>query len=212
MTANSALKEVLILQFARSPQPGQVKTRMQPYLSPQQACDLHEALLEWTCRRVVGAGLAELELWVSGKLDAPVFERCLALGASALRTQQGSDLGQRMQHALADALGRAQKVILIGSDCPAIDRAYLEQAIELLNSKDCVLGPAYDGGYVLIGLTGFVPNCFTAVQWGSEQVYRQTVAHLQAGAVNWGALGSLADIDRPEDLPLWQALHSTAGG
>jgi glycosyltransferase A (GT-A) superfamily protein (DUF2064 family) len=68
-----------------------------------------------------------------------------------------------------------------------------------------VLGPARDGGYVLIGVRRVDPRWFEGVTWGTAAVYRQTVARLDASGASWQALAPLADIDRPEDLPLWWA-------
>jgi len=183
---------------------------MQPFLTPQQACDLHEALLEWTCGQIVSAGLGPLEIWTTAVANPPVFERCIELGASGLRTQQGGDLGSRMQHALTDGLQRARKVILVGSDCPTIDAAYLQQAVMALDECHCVLGPAQDGGYVLIGVRDPVPDCFGDVAWGTERVYQQTAACLDSAGVPWQALAVLRDIDRPGDLPEWYAVQSGA--
>lgn len=204
---SSPLAEQLFIQFARSPLPGQVKTRMQPHLSAQQACDLHEALLQWTCTQLVSAGLGPVEIWTSGAAGHRAFDHCIEMGARGLRLQQGSDLGERMHRALGDGLQRARKVILVGSDCPAIDGAYLQEALLALDEFQCVLGPARDGGYVLIGARERVPDCFVGVDWGTERVYQQTVACLQSQGVTWHALHSLPDIDRPEDLPEWEKLQ-----
>lgn len=98
MVADSAADPVkvagdtLLLQFARSPVPGAVKTRMLPTLSPQQACDLHCELVLWTCRRLLDSGLGTVELAVAGDLGAPLFEECLGLGASRLSIHSVTDI------------------------------------------------------------------------------------------------------------------------
>ena len=56
--------------------------------------------------------------------------------------QCGDDLGERMYHALADGLLRCERVILVGSDCPGIDRQYLHSAVRALDAAEVVLGPA----------------------------------------------------------------------
>lgn len=199
----------LFIQFARAPEPGQVKTRMQPALDAAQACDLHRDLVLWTARNLIDAQLAPVELWVTGDMDAPLFRDCLALGMQAVRPQQGNHLGERMHAALADGLGRHDQVVLVGSDCPGIDSVYLKHALDALGECPVVLGPALDGGYVLIGTTEVDSRWFEDVNWGSAEVYGQTLARLRAAGADWRALAALQDIDRPEDLSLWRDI---AGG
>ena len=200
--------DVLLIQFARSPVPGQVKTRMIPALSESAACDLHRDLVLWTCRNLCGSGVGEVELWVAGETSHAVFRQCLDYGVRAIYQQRGADLGQRMCHALADGLRRYDKVILVGSDCPAIDGHYLSAARAALASHCVVLGPAEDGGYVLIGATEVFPELFTGIAWGQASVYSATVEALEKMTVSWQALDCLPDIDRPADLPIWMALKN----
>jgi len=200
--------DVLFIQFAREPRAGAVKTRMQPALSARQACSLHSDLLLWTCRSLCEAKLADVELWIAGGRDHAVFERCETLGITTLYSQRGADLGERMASAMADGLARYRKVILVGSDCPAIDSDYLQKAIAALDTQPLVLGPASDGGYVLIGATRIQAAIFAGVSWGSSQVFTETVQRIVEEGSGWCQLSTLSDIDRPEDLPQWRALSS----
>jgi len=201
-------KEALFIQFAREPIPGKVKTRMQTTLSAEQACSLHCDLLLWTCETLCAAQLGDVELWVSGNGTHPVFESCRARGVAEVCIQQGSDLGERMYCAMRDALGRYRKVILVGSDCPAIDGEYLGAALAALDDDPLVLGPATDGGYVLIGGTRIEAGLFQGVSWGRESVFSETLERAAALGYQWTELAELPDIDRPEDLPLWQAFRN----
>jgi rSAM/selenodomain-associated transferase 1 len=205
-----AADELLIIQFARSPQPGRVKTRMMPTLTANQACQLHEDLLLWTCRQLCTSGIGPVELWLSGDAQHPIVRQCRDYGVSAVRQQNGDDLGQRMQGALVDGLSRYRQVILVGSDCPGIDAGYLQRAYRELTRHSVVLGPADDGGYVLIGAREDCPGVFKGISWGQDSVYAQTVSALDQQNLSWTALGSLPDIDRPEDLVIWQALVQSA--
>ncbi len=204
-------KEALFIQFAREPLPGKVKTRMQTLLSAEQACALHCDLLRWTCNTLCGAQLADVELWVSANKGHPVFEHCSAQGVSQRRTQRGADLGKRMYHAIFDGLGRYRKVILVGSDCPDIDAEYLGAALQALDKKSLVLGPATDGGYVLIGATRIQAALFQGVCWGQDSVFAQTVERATALGEAWTQLKMLPDIDRPEDIPLWEHISHNRG-
>ena len=142
--------------------------------------------------------------------DHALFAACLAQGARAIRRQRGADLGERMYHALAAGLARYERVLLVGSDCPAIDAAYLHRALQVLDDVPVVLGPALDGGYVLIGVRSVDPALFAGIAWGQPTVYAETVARLRRLGVDWTALPALPDIDRPADLVHWRG--PAAGG
>lgn len=202
--------EVLLIQFARSPREGEVKTRLIPHLGAAGACELHCELTRWTCGQLLASELGPVELAVAGGIDHPLFDNCRAQGVNRIYAQQGADLGQRMYHALHAGLARAACVILVGSDCPGIDPEYLQQAVLALCSASVVLGPAADGGYVLIGARRISEAVFSGIPWGTELVFAKTVQALDAARLDWVALPVLTDIDRPSDLPVWDALRRPA--
>ena len=202
--------DTLLIQFAKEPVSGRVKTRMMPHLGAEQACSLHRDLLLWTCRTLTRAGLADVELWVSGNSGHSDFGQCLSMGISGVRAQQGADLGKRMFHAISEGLKIYRKVILVGSDCPGIDASYLGKAITALDCQPLVIGPASDGGYVLIGATEVWSSLFEGVSWGSSEVFAQTKERIAALEKQYVELDVLADIDRPEDLTLWHEIRNNA--
>jgi len=193
---------MLLIQFARAPIPGQVKTRLLPTLSANAAAELHANLVYKTWRTLLQSSGHSAELWVDDHPQHALFQRCLSLGGGGPRIQQGDHLGQRMAHALKDGLQRHSAVVLVGSDCPGLDRHYIDQACAALASKPVVLGPAVDGGYVLIGLNRFDQNLFAGIDWGTEKVYQQTAVALEQLGWQWRSLSPRRDLDRPEDLDL----------
>ena len=203
-------KDLLLIQFARTPQVGQVKSRMQPHLSAAQACELHCDLTRWTCQQLLDSGLGAVELAVTDSREHALFTECRAMGVSRILRQRGVDLGQRMYNALRCGLARYTNVILVGSDCPGIDSEYLRQAVTALHTAPLVLGPANDGGYVLIGASAITPEIFWNIPWGSAQVYEKTTATLARQGIRWVTLSSKSDIDRPEDLPIWEEFQRNA--
>ena len=200
------MQDVLFIQLAREPVPGMVKTRMLPELSPEQACELHRELVSWTAGILTRAALGTVELCVSGNTRSPLFQQCQALGVSAVTRQSGTHLGERMYRAMAQGLERYSKVILVGSDSPQMDRNYLATAVSALDAAEVVLGPAEDGGYVLIGATRLEQAWFEDMAWGSDTVFAETVERLVSTGTVWQPLSVLQDIDRPEDLPIWRAI------
>ena len=95
--------------------------------------------------------------------------------------------------------------LLIGTDVPGLDVAYLARAAAALQSNDAVVGPAEDGGYVLVGLARDV-DAFGGVHWSTPEVMAQTRAKLAAAGVRWTELPTLWDLDTQEDFVRWQAL------
>ena len=203
-------RPVLLLQFAREPVPGQVKTRMIPQLTPIQACDLHRELVVWTCDQLLEAQLGDVEIAVAGEPFDPLFSRCLTSGVARLSRQRGQDLGQRMHNALRKGLADYANVVLVGSDCPGINADYLRLALQGLREVDVVLGPALDGGYVLIAVKRLDARVFEGIPWGTGEVLRRTENALELTGLSWRTLPPLADVDVPGDLPVWEKFNKAA--
>ncbi len=188
-----------ILIFARAPLAGEVKTRLIPALGKEGAARLQARLLEQILGMALESRLAPVQLWCTPDTTHPVFQKAELDGVS-LHTQQGDDLGRRMQHALDAALQESTRAVLIGTDCPAMNPDYLSSAIEALRNHDVVLGPAEDGGYVLIGTHRPGIDIYKGVEWGTHRVLQQTRALLRQARIGWQELATLWDVDRPEDL------------
>ncbi len=193
-------KPVLLAQLAREPVPGLVKTRLQPHLSALQAAQLHELMVEHVCTMLCGSAAGTVQLWVDGDPEAALFRRCRTFGISDVLIQQGGDLGQRMAHICKQGLGEHDAVILVGSDAPSIDSDYLSSALDSLSEADVVLGPALDGGYVLLGLRRFAAELFEGIHWGEHTVLAETLAVLDRLGWSYRLQEPVPDIDRPEDL------------
>lgn len=207
-----------ILVFARAPVPGAVKTRLIPALGAAGAARLHHELVRHTLRQAAAAGCDRLELWITGDGGEAEPEDLAASVGACLRWQGEGGLGTRMASALSDAIARDGPALIIGSDCPWLDAATLADARIGLESRDAVLGPALDGGYVLLGLHRVEPSLFAQIPWGTDRVLALTRERLAALAWDWFELEPRSDIDRPEDLgPLrrlgspWVELTGQAG-
>jgi len=113
--------------------------------------------------------------------------------------QDEGDLGARLARVNAPA-------ILLGADIPGLTAQHLREAAKALEEVPVVIGPASDGGYYLLGFTQPIPELWCDMQWGTEQVLRETEARLQALGVSYRLLDELDDCDRPEDLANWPEL------
>lgn len=189
-----------MLVFAKAPQPGTVKTRLIPVLGAQGAAALHARLVEHTLATVCAAHAGVLELHCAPDATDPFFQRCGDQYGLALATQRGGDLGERMHRAFASALATAPRVILVGTDCPALTARHLRQAhLALADGNDAVFVPVEDGGYALIGLACNDARLFKNIPWGSAQVMAQTRERLRSLHWRWHELDTLWDVDRPAD-------------
>lgn len=193
--------ECVLLVFAKAPVLGAVKTRLCPPLSQQQALELYRRLLWRSLETAVSAGLGPVELCCAPDIGGPFFDTCRVHFGLQLKAQEPGDLGVKMRSALEAALTRADRAILIGTDCPAITASYLRTAARALTAdNNIVLGPAEDGGYGLVGVTRMVADIFTDIPWGTALVMNATVGRLRANGGLWRELPPIWDVDRPEDL------------
>ncbi len=133
------------------------------------------------------------------------------LGSSfPYKKQAGGNLGNRMAHAFNDAFQKgSQRVIIIGTDCPELLTDHLQSAFESLNDNLLVLGPAFDGGFYLIGLRKNIHQrnisaLLKNIEWGSSSVLNTTVNNARSLDISFNLLPSLHDVDRPEDISFWE--------
>lgn len=194
--------DVCVIQFAKLPQLNSVKTRMQPWLSAEESLQLHCELVSHTFQRLYNPNTWDYQLWVSARAASPdFFDELVNQVSVPIEIQQGEDLGARMRHSLQLTLKSYSLVIIVGSDCPALSVSQLQPLIEALRHGDsAALIPADDGGYVALGLSRFSDALFQDISWGTDQVYGQTVVHLQNLGWSFYQANPLPDIDRPEDL------------
>lgn len=190
-----------ILVFAKAPVPGQVKRRLAKDIGEAEAARVYQAMLEYVVALAARSSLSPTTLCVTPGGGHPFFRSLSERFGVELEPQRGGDLGARMQNALRSALTSAEYAILIGSDCPLLNEAYLAQALEALEQgTEAVFGPAEDGGYVLVGLRRTEPALFQDILWGSDQVMAVTRQRCHVQNIVLKELAMLYDIDREEDL------------
>lgn len=201
-----------ILVFAKAPEPGKVKTRLVPALGEGGAARLHEQLVLRALSAACEAALGPVELWCAPDAAHAFFVECARRHKVTLRTQGEGDLGARMDQALRSALRDSEHALLIGSDIPALTPAYLGEADRALADADVVVGPAQDGGYMLIGLKRPAPELFQGLSWGESSVLAATLERIERAGLRCRRLSSLRDVDRPEDLAGLPGRLRAAGG
>ena len=188
--------------MAKRPQAGEVKTRLCPPLTPEEAAELAHCFLADTLKQV--RRVPGVERFVAfSPADAEDFFRKQTGAAFSLFPQAAGDLGAR----LADLTDHWLKagfagVIVIGADLPTLPDAVLHEAREVLAGElaDVVLGPADDGGYYLIGLRRPSRALFAGIAWSTDAVLSQTVARADAAGLRTHLLPPWYDVDVAADL------------
>lgn len=189
-----------VIIFAKAPQPGAVKTRLTPLLGTEGAAALHAQLVKRVLETARTASLHPIELHCAPDADDPFFQFCAGHYGIVAKTQAEGDLGARMLAAFRQALAEHARVLLIGSDCPALTAHHLRQAERALrDGNEAVFAPCEDGGYALIGLQRAEVRLFEGIVWSSSSVMKETRARLSGLGLRWHELETLWDVDRPED-------------
>lgn len=189
-----------IVIFAKAPVPGRAKTRLIPALGDIGAARLAHRMLLATIVEAQAAGLATPELCATPHPADPDWLPFLANADIRYSDQGEGDLGERLARAAQRVLAAGEAVLLIGADCPALDREKLRRAAAALLTKDAVIHPAVDGGYALLGLRRFEASLFEGIAWSSPSVAAETIGRIQA--LSWSLFigETLHDVDEPADL------------
>lgn len=206
----------LVILFTRYPLPGQCKRRLIPSLGAEGALNIFKNLVRHALKRLQtflpsatdtdliifynGGTLQKMQNWTGRQYT--------------YRKQRGKDIGERMADALIFGLKDKQDTILIGSDCPDIDDSILREGFLGLTENDFVIGPAYDGGYYLIGVSGELdPNIckklFEDIPWSTDTVFSKTLTLSKTLGLRPHILKKLHDIDTEADLKYFNSRSHT---
>ncbi len=194
-TVNNVGSRVAV--FARAPELGRVKTRLARVLGEEAALEAYVELVEGTLR-TLEAGAFDCELWFEGAQNDTLRRWQSDYGLPAFE-QPKTDLGGRMLAAIA-----AGAKVVVGSDIPVLDAAYVEEALARLARADVVLGPVEDGGYCLVGMNEPHPELFRSIEWSTATVIEQTLSRTTAARLNVALLDTLWDVDDHADYIRWR--------
>lgn len=201
------LSGVALLLFAKAPVAGFSKTRLIPALGPEGAAGVAARLLEHAVTEALRSELEEVELCVAPAPEATVWKPFQERDWAVCWTAQGEgDLGERLARAARRRLSHGSQVLFAGTDCPFLTAGVYQAAARELSSRDAVLIPATDGGYVLLGLRRFSPTIFQQIPWSSNRVAEQTRRRLKELGWSFSELEPLPDVDEPKDLELLRSL------
>ena len=189
-----------LILFAKKPIPGEVKTRLQPDYSPEQAAEIAAFLIRATVELASSAWPGDIALYVSPDMDHPLFRELAHEFHLHLALQTEGDLGARMLHALRDGIGRRGCAAILGCDVPHCSWDVIDRANDSLACGRNVLGPTEDGGYYFIGLQEARAELFENMPWGSDKVLEKTLARAEELGMEFEVLTKLRDVDTADDL------------
>jgi len=88
--------------------------------------------------------------------------------------QVGDTFGEKITNSIQEVFTEGfKKVIVVGNDCVALKINYLHDAVQQLQNNNCVLGPDFNGGAYLIGVTqsAFRADEFEQIAWKTATVF-----------------------------------------
>lgn len=195
---NSHTQPALIV-FAKRPEPGHVKTRLTPVLTPEEAARLYDAFLQDALLQY-----STLDVSVRLYFSPPLGEESpdLVPDDVGVFEQQGPTLGARMKRAFRETFDAGfEHAVIIGTDHPTLPRAFIEQAFEALTAPRALcLGPSADGGYYLLGMNAFYPQLFEDMTYSHAGVFAETLARVTQTDAQLTVLPRWYDVDTPAAL------------
>jgi uncharacterized protein len=193
-----------IIVFVKNPVEGNVKTRVAATVGHSKAVEVYLELLHHTKNIVAEMLTTNLSVRVNIYYGDFVNEADLWSDLNVKKhLQTGTDLGERMKNAFADQFAAgAARVVIVGSDCLALNITHLRTAFEALENNEAVIGPALDGGYYLLGMSELKHVLFENKPWSEPSLRQQTEAELKAHHISYQLIEPLSDIDTWEDYVL----------
>lgn len=194
------MAKIRIVIFAKLPAAGFAKTRLIPALGAEGAARLAQQMLHHTVREALAAAVGTVELCVTPSPDEPEWRQQKLPHEVNLSYQGEGDLGDRLSRAARRTLQSGESILLIGTDCPALNAKQIKEAADALSHSDAVLIPATDGGYVLLGVNQFHEALFNTIAWSTATVSAETIIRMQRLKWSIELLPACHDIDEPSDL------------
>ncbi|MDX6675219.1 MAG: uncharacterized protein QOH11_2637 [Solirubrobacteraceae bacterium] len=194
--------EPAALVMAKAPRAGEVKTRLEPLLGPKGCARLQALLLaraaRWAADVAPGAAFVA---FTPGESLAEVG--ALLPAGTDLFSQEGADLGARLAAATGRVLAMHDGPLLtVGTDLATLEPRHAVAALDdLADGIDVTFGPAFDGGYYLIGLREPHPEVFAlpSEAWGGPRVLELSLQAAAEAGLSLGMLRGERDLDTPAD-------------
>lgn len=195
-------QDSLLVVMAKTPRAGEVKTRLIPPLTPEDAAAFHRACLIDTLEKVKSlSGVVPALAYTPDDTEAEFLE--LWPGELLRFPQSGRSLGERMLNCLRRGFAEGFRFVAVhGTDIPHAPAQELLRGFEELRTDraDLVLGPTLDGGYYYLAVSADHTELFRDIRWGTREVYEKTLKRADNIGLRIGVIAPVRDLDTPEDL------------
>ena len=196
------MKGNALIIFVKNLIKGHVKTRLAATLGNEVAMDIYRQLLKNAHDKIQSLEIDKI-VFYSEFIEDDIWQNDLF----QKEIQEGNDLGERMKNAFKSSFTAGYKnVVIIGTDCPGINKNILEDAFLKLNNSDIVIGTATDGGYYLLGMKKVHSFLFHNIEWSTDSVFQQTIELCNRNHLSYFLLPELSDIDEEKDLIHFETL------
>jgi uncharacterized protein len=194
-----ALTNCTLIIMAKAPRAGSVKTRLAVNLSPQQATELYTCLLNDTI--ALAQSLHQVEIAIlCPESDVEELSHSVKQVVPVV-PQTGRGLAAGLTSVFAHFTNSGhQRVIAFNSDSPHLPASVLENAFDVLENTDLVIGPTHDGGYYLVGAKASYPALFEDDGMGTTNALEALTARARKLQISAGFTEPFYDIDVASDL------------
>jgi rSAM/selenodomain-associated transferase 1 len=186
-----------------------VKARLAEDVGASTAAEVYQRIGREVVTAAAGSGYRTV-VWYTPAEEGPFVREWLnGVGRVEFRPQGAGALAARVNHAMTVHFAEgADRVVLIGTDCPGLNRRLVEEAFTALGSHDVILGPAVDGGVYLFGLRHPQPSLLQAVPRASGGLAAQLRVRARGLGLSLTTLRPLRDVDTATDARLLGYLNS----
>jgi rSAM/selenodomain-associated transferase 1 len=184
--------------MTKAPRAGQVKTRLTPPLTAEEAATLNICFLRDISAAIASVGGDTRGIGCFTPVGVEETYRDIFPVEFRLLAQRDGDLSQRLIGAIEDLIAAGfASVCLINSDSPTAPAPVFAEAARVLSlsKEDVVLGPSDDGGYYLIGIKTLQPRLFEGIDWSTDRVRAQTLERASEIGLGVRLLPRCYDVD-----------------
>ena len=189
-----------LIIFIKNPELGKAKTRIAKTMGDEKALAIYKELLQHTLDTTLKVD-CHRNLFYSEHINR---EDQWSETDFIKQLQIEGGLGDKIKAAFDRVMEKADSCLIIGSDCGDMSKDILDKAFTALQSHDVVLGPTFDGGYYLLGVSKPGLELYEGIAWSTETVYEQTLEKVKAANATYFELPKLHDIDYEEDYLRWK--------
>ncbi|MBD3388341.1 MAG: DUF2064 domain-containing protein [Candidatus Altiarchaeales archaeon] len=191
-----------VIVFTKVPERGYVKTKLQKELQSHVVEELYTALLKDALEK-----LGDYTPYVAYYPERKQQMLWTILGDRNYIVQRGKGMWERIVNVFNDFYRMGfDYVAAVNCDAPSLTKGHVEEAFALMRDNDLVLGPAYDGGFYLIGGRGLKQGLFEGAEWKSRNALETIAENARKQGLNVAYTERLRDIDTPEDVKaVWES-------